>query len=120
MAALVVQTDRTADRTAVRLAALFAERSFLFCTRGAFETAGGFNENYYAAEEVVFVAALKRQGRFVILPETVVTSGRKARAHSFLSLAGLFARLVLRGSRGLRSRRGLEYWYEPEREKAKL
>ena len=105
---------------AVRLARFLPSGAFLFCTRGAFETAGGFNENYYAAEEVVFVAALKRQGRIVILPETVVTSGRKARAHSFLSLARQFTRLVLRGSRGLRSRRGLEYWYEPEREKAKL
>ena len=104
----------------MRLARFLPSGAFLFCTRAAFETAGGFNENYYAAEEVVFIAALKRQGRMVILPETVVTSGRKARAHSFLSLARQFTRLVLRGSRGLRSRRGLEYWYEPEREKAKL
>jgi glycosyltransferase involved in cell wall biosynthesis len=102
---------------AVRLARFLPSGAFLFCTRGAFQTAGGFNENYYAAEELWFVAALKRQGRFVILPETVVTSGRKLRAHSFLSLAGQFARLVLRGSRGLRNRRGLDYWYEPEREK---
>ncbi len=104
---------------AVRLARFLPSGAFLFCTRGAFQTAGGFNENYYAAEEVVFVAAPKRQGRVVILPETVVTSGRKVRAHSFLSLAGLCARLIFRGSRGLRSRRGLEYWYEPEREKPK-
>ena len=99
---------------------LFPSGACLFCTRSAFQTAGGFNENYYAAEELWFVAALKRQGRFVILPETVVTSGRKVRAHSFLTLARLFTRLVLRGSSGLRSRRGLEYWYEPEREKTKL
>jgi hypothetical protein len=66
---------------------------------------------------VVFVAALKRQGRFAILAETVVTSGRKAREHSFFSLARQFIRLVLRGSSGLRSRKGLEYWYEPERGK---
>jgi len=105
---------------AVRLAHFLPSGAFLFCTRGAFQAAGGFNEKYYAAEEVVFVAALKRQGRVVILPETVVTSGRKVRAHSFLSLAGLGARLVFHGSRGLRSRRGLEYWYEPEREKRKL
>jgi glycosyltransferase involved in cell wall biosynthesis len=105
---------------AVRLARFLPSGAFLFCTRGAFQTVGGFNENYYAVEEVVFVAALKRQGRFVILPETVVTSGRKLRAHSFLTLARMFARLVLRGSSGLRSRRGLEYWYEPEREKAKF
>jgi len=49
----------------------------------------------------------------------VVTSGRKIRAHSFWTLTRLFARLVFGGSRGVRSRRRLEYWYEPEREKAK-
>jgi hypothetical protein len=80
---------------------------------------GGFNENYYALEDLVFVHALKRQGRFVIPAETVVTSGRKLRAHSFLSIAGLISRMILRGSSGLRNRRGLDYWYEPEREKAK-
>jgi hypothetical protein len=78
-----------------------------------------FNENYYAAEEVVFVAALKRQGRFAILAETVITSGRKMRAHSFLTLARLTARLAFLGSRGVRSRKGLEYWYKPKREKPK-
>ena len=91
----------------------------LFCTRSAFEMTGGFNENYYAAEELWFVAALKRQGRYIIPVETVVTSGRKFRAHSFWSLARLSTRLALRGSRGLRNRRGLEYWYEAEREKTK-
>jgi len=107
-------------RPALRLARFLPSGTFLFCTRSAFQTAGGFDENYYAAEEVVFVAALKRQGRFAILAETVVTSGRKFRAHSFLTLARLSARLVFLGSRGFRSRRGLEYWYEPEREKAKF
>ena len=104
---------------AIHLARFLPSGTFLFCTRNAFQTVGGFDENYFAAEEVVFVAALKRQGRFAILAETVVTSGRKMRAHSFLTLARLTARLVFRGSRGVRSRKGLEYWYEPEREKAK-
>jgi glycosyltransferase involved in cell wall biosynthesis len=104
---------------AVRLVRFLPSGTFLFCTRTAFQTAGGFDENYYAAEEVVFVAALKRQGRFAILAETVVTSGRKAREHSFFSLARQFTRLMVRGPSGLRSRKGLEYWYEPERGKAK-
>jgi hypothetical protein len=68
-------------------------------------------------EELVFIAALKRLGRFVILTETVVASGRKYRAHSMLAFIRLSTRLVLRGSR---SREGLEYWYKPEREKMKL
>jgi glycosyltransferase involved in cell wall biosynthesis len=97
----------------------FPSGACLFCTRSAFQAAGGFNENYYAAEELWFVAALKRQGRFVIIPETVVTSGRKVRAHSFLTFARLSTRLILRGSSGLRNRRGLDYWYAPAREKTK-
>ena len=105
---------------AVRLVRFLPSGAFLFCTRSAFQTAGGFNESYYAAEDAIFVAALKRQGRFAILAETVVTSGRKAREHSSWSLVKLFIRLILRGPSGLRSRRGLEFWYEPEREKRKL
>ena len=99
---------------------VFPSGACLFCTRGAFQTTGGFDEHYYALEEVVFVRALKRQGRFVIPAETVITSGRKPRAHSFLSYARLVMRIALRGSKGLGSRRGLEFWYEPEREKGKL
>ena len=107
-------------KPAVRLARFVPSGTFLFCTRSAFQATGGFDENYYAWEEVFFVAALKRQGRFAVLAETVITSGRKFRDHSFLSMARLVAHLALRRSRALRSRRGLEYWYEPKREKAKL
>jgi glycosyltransferase involved in cell wall biosynthesis len=106
-------------KPAVRLARFCPSGTFLFCTRNAFQTVGGFNEKYYAAEEIAFVAALKRQGRYFIPAETVVTSGRKVRAHSILTLARLTARLIFLGSRGVRSRKGLEYWYEPEREKPK-
>lgn len=105
---------------AVRLADFLPSGACLFCTRNAYEKAGGFNEKYYAAEEVAFVANLKRQGRFVILAETVVTSGRKVRAHSFLTLARMTARLIFLRSRGVRGRKGLEYWYEPVREKTEL
>ena len=97
----------------------FPSGACLFCTRGAFQRAGGFDENYYAMEDVVFVRALKRQGRFVIPAETVITSGRKPRAHSVFTYVRLSARLVFLGYRGFRSRRGLEFWYEPKREKEK-
>jgi len=104
-------------KPAIRLARFSPSGACLFCTRCAFDTAGGFDENYYAAEDVLFAAALKRQGRFVIPVETVITSGRKVRAHSFWSLVRQFTRVILRGPRGLRSRRGLDYWYKTEREK---
>ena len=84
------------DRTCVRLARFLPSGTFLFCTRSAFQKTGGFDENYFAGKRCVFVAALKRQGRFAILAETVVTSGRKFREHSFWSLARLCMHLILR------------------------
>jgi glycosyltransferase involved in cell wall biosynthesis len=93
--------------------------SCLFCTRRAFEGIGGFSEAHYAAEDAVFVTALKRQGRFVVLTDRVVTSGRNLRAHSFWSIARLLIRLALRGPDGFRDRRGLDIWYRPLREKAR-
>jgi glycosyltransferase involved in cell wall biosynthesis len=80
---------------------------FLFCTRRAYLAAGGFDEALTWSEEVAFGNRLKRQGRFVILREFVITSGRKVRAHSALGLMRVGVRLAL----GQRS--GLDYWYGP-------
>lgn len=91
--------------------------SCLFSTHSAFEATGGFSEVHFAAEDAVFVSALKRHGRFVVLAEPVVTSGRNLRAHSFWSIARLLLRLALRGPNGFRDRRGLDWWYRPLREK---
>jgi glycosyltransferase involved in cell wall biosynthesis len=86
---------------------------FLFCTRQAYLTAGGFDEALYVTEEVGFGQRLKRQGRFVMLREFVITSGRKLRAHTALGLFRVGARLALGGPQALRRREGLEYWYGP-------
>ena len=82
---------------------------FLFCTRRAYLVAGGFNEALAWSEEVAFARRLQQQGRFVMLREAVVTSGRKVRAHSALGLLRVGVRLAL----GRRS--GLDYWYGPRR-----
>jgi len=91
--------------------------SCLFSARSAFEATGGFSEVHFAAEDAVFVSALKRHGRFVVLADPVVTSGRNLRAHSFWSIARLLTRLALRGPDGFRDRRGLDFWYRPFRNK---
>jgi len=91
--------------------------SCLFAARSAFEATGGFSEVHFAAEDAVFVSALKRHGRFVVLAEPVVTSGRNLRAHSFWRIARLLTRLALRGPDGFRDRRGLDLWYRPLRER---
>ena len=90
--------------------------SCLFCTRSTFEAVGGFSEAHFAAEDAVFVTALKHHGLFVVLAERVITSGRNLRAHSFWSIARLLIRLALRGPNGFRDRRGLDLWYRPLRE----
>ncbi len=89
----------------------------VFCTREAFDASDGFSEVHYAAEEVVWIEALKRHGRFVVLRETVVTSGRNVRGQSPWTIARLIARLLFRGPDGFRDRRGLDLWYRPLREK---
>ncbi len=86
---------------------------FLFCTRRAYLAAGGFDEGLYVTEEVGFTRRLKRQGRFVMLREFVITSARKLRAHTALGLLRVGARLALGGPQALRRREGLYYWYGP-------
>src|SRR5690348_6673738 len=54
-------------------AARLAAGCFLFCTRAAFLAAGGFDETFFGAEELVMSQALKRQGKFVILKQAVTT-----------------------------------------------
>jgi glycosyltransferase involved in cell wall biosynthesis len=84
---------------------------FVFCTHPAYLAARGFNEAMYWGEEVAFCRRLKRQGRFVILREHVITSARKLRAHTALDLLRVGARLALGGPQ-LRSE-ALGYWYGP-------
>ena len=89
---------------------------FLFCTKPAFEAVGGFDETLYAAEEIFMSRALKRHGRFVVLEQAVVTSGRKLRAYTAGELLRVAAPLAFRGWGAVRSRDGLELWYERRRE----
>jgi glycosyltransferase involved in cell wall biosynthesis len=88
---------------------------FLFCTRSAFEAVGGFDETYFSAEEIIMSRALKRQGRFVVLKHTVLTSGRKLRTHSVAEVWVFMIRLALRGPKGVRQRQGMDLWYAERR-----
>ncbi len=74
--------------------------AYVFCTREAFLETGGFDERYYASEEVFFSRALRKWGRkrgqnFVILEEPIITSNRKIEWYSeremlFIILGMLF------------------------------
>jgi glycosyltransferase involved in cell wall biosynthesis len=91
--------------------------AFLFTTRENFFAAGGFDEIYYAAEEVFFTVALKRLGRFKLLREAAITSGRKLRMYSGWKISGGLFSVLFGGPRGVMSRKKLDMWYGGEREK---
>lgn len=89
---------------------------FVFCTRAAYEATGGFDEGYFAGEDVAMSRALARHGRFVVLREHVTTSARKLRTFSWWEQLRFFSRFLLGGRGLLRSRRNLEFWYGERRD----
>lgn len=110
-----------------RLAALFtwywqrwhgwAAGCFMFCRRADFEAMGGFDEQYFAAEERYFTEALRQRGRVVVLREQVLTSGRKLRIYSTGKLVGIAIRALLMDRDQLKRREGLDILYDAPREK---
>ncbi len=74
--------------------------AYVFCTREAFTETGGFDERYYASEEIHFSRALQRWGRkkgksFIILEEPIVTSSRKLVWYSTLDHLIIFLGMIL-------------------------
>jgi glycosyltransferase involved in cell wall biosynthesis len=89
---------------------------YVFCTRAAFDAAGGFDERLYAAEEIAFSVELRRHGPVVIVREPVLTSGRKLRSHSGLEVLRLLGSVLRRGRSVVRSRDRLALWYGERRD----
>lgn len=104
----------------VRRIVRMAPGCFLFCTREAFMKVGGFDEGIFAAEDMVMSNRLKRVGRFVMLRQRVITSGRKPRTCSAWEFASALVRLTVLGPRGARDRRHLSLWYGPRRRDPEL
>jgi glycosyltransferase involved in cell wall biosynthesis len=96
-------------------AARLATGCFLFCTREAFDVVDGFDETLFAAEEAAMSRALGRIGRFVILRQCVMTSGRKLRTHRPGEILGFLLRLALTGRKAVSRREGLHLWYGARR-----
>jgi glycosyltransferase involved in cell wall biosynthesis len=91
--------------------------AFLFTRRRNFDLVGGFDEQYFAGEEVYFSLELKKLGGFKVLREPVVTSGRKLRMYPARNFLRKFFGVILRGPRGVRSRAKLSLWYDGKRER---
>lgn len=95
----------------------WAAGCFMFVRRDVFERVGGFDERYFASEEIHLSRMVKRQGRFVILRDKVITSGRKGRLLTGRQILVQFALTLWPGS--LKRRERLDLWYGGDRERTK-
>lgn len=89
----------------------------IFVRRDVFNAIGGFDTSYFAAEERYLSDALKKQGQFVILRESVITSARKLRIYSTGHLVKIAIKALVLKKSQLKSREGLEILYDAPREK---
>jgi glycosyltransferase involved in cell wall biosynthesis len=94
----------------------WAAGCFVFARRAVFQAIGGFDERLFASEEIDLSRRLKRQGRFVILTDQVITSGRKARMNGWWGIIGPLLRFCVRGPSAFHQREGLDLWYDGRRE----
>lgn len=126
----LVQFDRPGSRPLERVARgwnwlsrrlRWACGAYVFCHRQAFIETGGFDERYYASEEIWFSRTLARWGRarrmrFVILDEPIVTSARKLEWFGLRGLFRMFFATLLRPG-AIKRRDACAFWYTRPQEK---
>jgi glycosyltransferase involved in cell wall biosynthesis len=99
----------------------WAAGAFVYCEAAAFQRAGGFSEELYAAEELDLSQRLKRLARgqgqeFRILNRhPLLTSNRKMQLYGWRELLPVFGRFLLRPRRMLRSAKDCSPWYDGRR-----
>lgn len=95
--------------------------AFIFCQASAFREIGGFNETFYASEEIDLSQRLKREAklrgkRIVILTEHPLrTSPRKIGLYSTREYARFIATNMLTLGRAVKSRDRCHIWYDGRR-----
>jgi glycosyltransferase involved in cell wall biosynthesis len=93
----------------------FCGGAFMFCTCDAFLKSGGFDERMFWAEEGSFALRLKRLGRFTVIWQRVLTSGRRLQTVSGKQ-GWSFLRGLFRGSKAFTTRDSIkEIWYNSNR-----
>jgi glycosyltransferase involved in cell wall biosynthesis len=93
----------------------WAAGCFMFVRADVFHRAGGFDERYFASEEIHLSRAVKKHGRFVILRDKVITSGRKGRLFTGREVLWQFVTALWPANLKRRDRLGI--WYGGQREK---
>lgn len=85
---------------------------FYFVRRDAFEKVGGFDERFFASEEIHLTRALKKHGRVVIVPGAAATSTYKMEKFTTWELVLFVLKLLVRPHRHLKDRDALSFWYQ--------
>jgi glycosyltransferase involved in cell wall biosynthesis len=93
----------------------WAAGCFMFCRKEIFDHFGGFDEDYFAAEELFFSKSVAKYGRFTVLREPVLTSARKLEVYSTPELLRFVTMPIMRPGALLKSRLGLEILYDDEK-----
>ena len=99
----------------------WAAGSFIFCEAAAFREAGGFNLEFYAAEEIDLFRRLKRlarrKGRMIVIlhRHPLLTSDRKVRFYTWRQHLAFMAKTSFSGGRTLRNRDACFPWYDGRR-----
>ena len=91
--------------------------AFMFMRRETFKAVGGFDEQYFAGEELYLTQALKKQGAFRILRVPIITSARKVRMHSASGFFRQWLSILFGGRSSLQKRERLGMWYDGKRER---
>ena len=99
----------------------WAAGSFIFCEAGAFRELGGFDEKFYAGEEIDFSRRAKRlaqrKGRAMLIlhRHPLLTSGRKAKLYSMTEFFFFFLKTIVTAGRTLRRKDDCHAWYDGRR-----
>lgn len=90
----------------------WAAGSFVFARRDVFEKSGGFDEQFFASEELHFSQAAKKIDSFVILKGPAYTSPRKVEHFTNLEIAGVLFHMIISPKKTVRNRDKLDIWYK--------
>jgi glycosyltransferase involved in cell wall biosynthesis len=85
--------------------------SFFLVRRDAFEAVGGFDEEYFASEEIHLARKLKKYGRIEILHGRIASSPRKIDQLSWGEITRFLLRWCIAPRKTLQDRKNLGYWY---------
>jgi glycosyltransferase involved in cell wall biosynthesis len=99
----------------------WAAGSFIFCEATAFRELRGFDESFYAGEEIDFSVRAKRlarrRGRKVVIlhRHPLLTSDRKVHLYGMQDMLGFMLKAILTGGRALRRKDDCYVWYDGRR-----